>query len=406
MRRFPIFVSLWLVFFSANVWAEDPIVMDVQLPFPDGYRYQCTQNSNDTPTHNADSTRYDLDFGMPVGTIVVAAADGVFYREDNPNGFGHYGRVDHGNDHWTIYGHLDNFIAQDGQEVVAGQPIAYSGNTGSSTGAHLHFGVHSEVGVGVSERMNIYAYNATTKRFGDFATGLQTDARREFVCGLGGSGHVYESRPIGSTFGDYICRSLTGSNGILCWTGNPTTCEDGDNHVRYYYTSQGYQSESGNWSWCYTDAGGSGQANVFAFLEGAYGVGGPGSDNPTQTNLNFDTDVLDPDGNELYAGRDTLGPMTVKIRVQAIAENDDAGNWKTRDDADTIEIDYFVRYDGGDWIKINRGYLTIGKLDEGVMIQETYIYMVRIFAKFDFSFLIRYKSAGYKFEVHLNKRYE
>ena len=49
----------------------------VQLPFLDGQAYECTQNSQDTPTHNGLYTKYDLDFALNQGTLVVASAGGV-----------------------------------------------------------------------------------------------------------------------------------------------------------------------------------------------------------------------------------------------------------------------------------------------------------------------------------------
>lgn len=104
---------------------------------------------------------------------------------------------------------------------------------------------------------------------------------------------------------------------------------------------------------------------------GTGGQGGGG--NPNQVNLKIDFDILDVDGNELYAERDTLGPMPVKLRVQVVAEHDDAGNW-AKSGREKISIDYFARYDGGDWAKVGSGEMTIGKLDEGVMIQETLVY--------------------------------
>ena len=101
--------------------------------------------------------------------------------------------------------------------------------------------------------------------------------------------------------------------------------------------------------------------------------GDAGAYDPVKTNLKIDFDILDVDGNELYAGKDTLGPMPVKLRVQVVAEHDDAGNW-AKAGREKISIDYFARYDGGDWAKVGSGEMTIGKLDEGRMIQETLVY--------------------------------
>ena len=86
-----------------------------------------------------------LDFAMPVGTKVLAAADGKVIATGN-NGRYAYGRwmaVDHGNGIVTMYGHLSSVTKSKGSSVKAGDTIAKSGNTGNSTGPHLHFTVFS-----------------------------------------------------------------------------------------------------------------------------------------------------------------------------------------------------------------------------------------------------------------------
>lgn len=96
-----------------------------------------------------------VDFGVPRGTPVYAYADGVVtssrdiagplptdrYHGDGP--YGSYGRVieiNHGG-FSTLYAHLGSRFAQDGQEVKGGAKIGLSGNTGNSSGPHLHFGM-------------------------------------------------------------------------------------------------------------------------------------------------------------------------------------------------------------------------------------------------------------------------
>ncbi len=86
-----------------------------------------------------------LDFAMPIGTKVLAAADGKVIATGN-NGRYAYGRwmaVDHGNGIVTMYGHLSATAKSRGDRVKAGDTIARSGNTGNSTGPHLHFSVFS-----------------------------------------------------------------------------------------------------------------------------------------------------------------------------------------------------------------------------------------------------------------------
>lgn len=83
-----------------------------------------------------------MDLSVPVGTPVYAAADGrVVICKDNPGGYGYYLSIQHDKNYYTVYGHLSKWLVSNGQTVRAGQKIALSGNTGRSTGPHLHFEV-------------------------------------------------------------------------------------------------------------------------------------------------------------------------------------------------------------------------------------------------------------------------
>lgn len=86
-----------------------------------------------------------LDFSTPTGSKVLAAADGKVVATGN-NGRYAYGRwiaVDHGNGIVTMYGHLSSIVKSKGSTVKKGDTIAKSGNTGNSTGPHVHFTVFS-----------------------------------------------------------------------------------------------------------------------------------------------------------------------------------------------------------------------------------------------------------------------
>jgi hypothetical protein len=81
-----------------------------------------------------------LDLGVLEGTPVKAAAAGTVNRACmDGSGYGNHVRIDHGKDSVTLYGHLSTMKVKVGQEVKAGQVIGLSGNTGNSTGPHLHF---------------------------------------------------------------------------------------------------------------------------------------------------------------------------------------------------------------------------------------------------------------------------
>ena len=82
-----------------------------------------------------------IDFVAEVGTPVIAAGGGVVvYTAHHPQ-YGNLIEIDHGNDFSSRYAHLPQIKVKEGQIVKRGQLIALSGNTGRSTGPHLHFEV-------------------------------------------------------------------------------------------------------------------------------------------------------------------------------------------------------------------------------------------------------------------------
>lgn len=81
-----------------------------------------------------------IDIKVQVGDTIYAAFDGrVRIKNFERRGYGNYLVIRHPNGLETIYGHLSRFIANVNDYVKAGQPIALGGNTGRSTGSHLHF---------------------------------------------------------------------------------------------------------------------------------------------------------------------------------------------------------------------------------------------------------------------------
>lgn len=80
-----------------------------------------------------------VDFGVDEGTVVHAADSGTVVEADWIGGYGYAVIIDHGNGFSTLYGHNSQLIVSAGQTVTRGQPIAYSGSTGNSTGPHVHF---------------------------------------------------------------------------------------------------------------------------------------------------------------------------------------------------------------------------------------------------------------------------
>lgn len=80
-----------------------------------------------------------IDIGVPEGTPVRATASGVVRFVGNTDGYGLRVEIDHGNGVTTLYAHLSEASVVPGQRVERGQTIGKSGNTGASTGPHLHY---------------------------------------------------------------------------------------------------------------------------------------------------------------------------------------------------------------------------------------------------------------------------
>lgn len=83
-----------------------------------------------------------IDYGISEGTQIVACAPGTAYTYRGNTGFGNYVKIVHDDGFTSYYGHGNGkFFVNSGQRVEAGQPIMESGNSGLSTGPHLHFEV-------------------------------------------------------------------------------------------------------------------------------------------------------------------------------------------------------------------------------------------------------------------------
>jgi Peptidase family M23 len=80
-----------------------------------------------------------VDIVNAVGTSVYAAADGIVSFTGHESGYGLTLQIDHGYSLKTVYGHLSQILAHEGQKVKRGAVVARSGNTGLSNGPHLHY---------------------------------------------------------------------------------------------------------------------------------------------------------------------------------------------------------------------------------------------------------------------------
>lgn len=81
---------------------------------------------------------------MPVGTQVLAASDGVVTEVGVSPSWGNYMRYLSDDGRVVIYAHLNKVLINENDTIKKGDTVALSGNTGASTGPHLHFGVYEQ----------------------------------------------------------------------------------------------------------------------------------------------------------------------------------------------------------------------------------------------------------------------
>lgn len=85
-----------------------------------------------------------VDVAMPMRTPVRAAGDGEVKFSGELGGYGRVVIIEHANGFSTLYGHNDENSVEIGQKIRSGEVVGYSGNTGLSTGPHLHFEVRKD----------------------------------------------------------------------------------------------------------------------------------------------------------------------------------------------------------------------------------------------------------------------
>ncbi len=130
-----------------------------QAPFAVGNSFPITQAYPETITHRTRDSMYAVDLAMPVGTDIFAARDGIVFDVASTNFKGGLDRSEyadlanivrilHDDGTYAVYAHLNwnSIRVGPGDRVRAGQYIADSGNTGFTSGPHLHFAVQRNVG--------------------------------------------------------------------------------------------------------------------------------------------------------------------------------------------------------------------------------------------------------------------
>ncbi len=115
----------------------------LRLPTEDAHRVSSPFDLRRVhPVTRRVAPHHGVDFAMPIGTPVMTTADGVVTRVGRHRYAGRYVEIEHPGSYKTRYLHLSRAVVKTGQRVKRGQRIALSGNTGRSTGPHLHFELH------------------------------------------------------------------------------------------------------------------------------------------------------------------------------------------------------------------------------------------------------------------------
>ena len=112
-------------------------------PFSGNYRISSGYHTGRRhPVTGRVAPHLGTDFATPVGTPIVAPADGKVTQVDSHPHAGRYVVIEHGQGHTTRYLHLQKALVRPGQSVDRGDRIALSGNSGRTTSAHLHYELH------------------------------------------------------------------------------------------------------------------------------------------------------------------------------------------------------------------------------------------------------------------------
>lgn len=127
---------LWDYFENKNSLIEGtPEIKPVPGKILSGFGYRIGPFTGRTEFHGG------VDIPAPTGTKIKAPADGVVIFLGRREGYGKVIEIDHGNNYKTVYGHLHTFDVEVGDRVRKGDFIGEVGNTGRSTGSHLHYEV-------------------------------------------------------------------------------------------------------------------------------------------------------------------------------------------------------------------------------------------------------------------------
>jgi murein DD-endopeptidase MepM/ murein hydrolase activator NlpD len=141
----------------AHVPAIQPISEENLKQMASGYGLRVDPIYSTTKMHEG------MDFACDVGTSVYATGDGVVDYADWQSGYGNLVEIKHGYGYVTRYAHLSEIKVRVGQKVSRGDLIALSGNTGKSTGPHVHYEVR--LNDAPQNPVNYYFFDLTPEEY-------------------------------------------------------------------------------------------------------------------------------------------------------------------------------------------------------------------------------------------------
>ena len=140
-----------------NIPAIQPVLNKDLKRMASGYGWRVD------PVYHVRRFHEGMDFTAPVGTDIFATGNGVVVYSGWRQGYGETVEIDHGFNYMTRYAHCSKRLAKVGQKVKRGDVIALVGNTGKSTGPHLHYEVHY-MGRPIDPR-NFYFYDLSPEEY-------------------------------------------------------------------------------------------------------------------------------------------------------------------------------------------------------------------------------------------------
>ncbi|HJN85291.1 MAG TPA: M23 family metallopeptidase [Patescibacteria group bacterium] len=249
----------------------------MHMPFEAGTKWLCTQGTEASYSHNGNSTRYDLDFDTPnppnEPAMLYAPLAGTAYVHDDGTGFGKHVNIDLNDGTYIVLGHMKHVYVGNAMFVQVGEAVGLAGSTGSSSGEHVHVGLHAGdadqfAGRGTSIPSNMFDRDVNAN-----PSITRPNSGAEHICGIPG-GHKYESQLPLFMLGPELPDEAGGGgdddddsvgNGLaeLCWTTQGLT---GTRNGELWVQEGSWEtvtSSSGSFTQlCGTIAGGSGTSII------------------------------------------------------------------------------------------------------------------------------------------------